>query len=149
MTMDLANKEEWPSRKEGSEVVLKEGRKEGRRIQIPVRSLFQTRFRLFQTSFSRSSTERRQAQEDLAWFSLNPFIDGIFADTCFQTHSQSVWLPRGRPAGHPGLVPLPGHSRPAKLSRPFLEQSLLASPNSPGRANGPLYATTTVSFQVP
>ena len=27
--MDLANKEEWPSRKEGSEVVLKEGRKEG------------------------------------------------------------------------------------------------------------------------
>ena len=49
--MDLANKEEWPSRKEGSEVVLKEGRKEGRRIQIPVRSLFQTRFRLFQTWF--------------------------------------------------------------------------------------------------
>ena len=31
MTMDLANKEEWPSRKEGSEVVLKEGRKEGRK----------------------------------------------------------------------------------------------------------------------
>ena len=67
MTMDIANKEEWPGRKDGREEVLKEGRKEGRK-EIPERSLFQTRFRLFQTSFSRPSPKRRQAQQDLAWF---------------------------------------------------------------------------------
>ena len=41
--MDLANKEEWPSRKEGSEVVLKEGRKENPNPgEISVSDSFQT-----------------------------------------------------------------------------------------------------------
>ena len=83
MTMDIANKEEWPGRKDGREEVLKEGRKEGNPGEVSVSDSFQTVSDfIFQTLTKTAPGPTRSGM-----VSLKPFIDGICSNTCLQAHS--------------------------------------------------------------